>query len=68
MMTLERPLLGTLERRDPAFGIWLAERIERVGLSQRQVAFRAGYTPAFLSRLITGKVGYSDDAVEAIAD
>lgn len=46
----------------------LRQKIEARGISPRQVALAADITPAFLSKLLSGKVGYSAETVEQLAD
>jgi transcriptional regulator with XRE-family HTH domain len=57
-----------LLRGEVKFGESLKTRIEARGISPRQVALRAGITPAFLSKILSGKVGYSPETIERIAD
>lgn len=62
------PRVRVGERRaGQQFGTWLAELVERLGISQAELARRAGVEPAMIERICRGETGDLVTAAAALA-
>lgn len=49
-------------------GEWLAEEIQKAGMSQAEVARKSGVSPAHITKVIKGERGLGENALRAIAE
>lgn len=49
-------------------GEWLAEEIQRAGISQADVARKSGVSPAHITKVLKGERGLGENSLRAIAE